>query len=215
MNGVRSTVILCLAFIAIVLAAFVFNTTRVKTVPFEELAKQGSIMLPKPRALAEITLKSDDGLPFTEASLVSDAEADVWTFMFFGFTNCPDICPTSMAEMGKAYNDLTPDERSAFRGVLVSVDPERDDLESLGEYARAFSPSFTGVTGTIPDLATFATQVNAAFAKVPGGPGEPYQMDHTGNLVIVNPRGHYHGFIKMPHSRAKLVETFRALRASF
>ena len=117
--------------------------------------------------------------------------------------------------MGQAYNDLTEEERAAFRGLLVSVDPERDDLNSLGEYARAFSPSFTGVTGSIPKLATFATQVNAAFAKVPGAPGEPYQMDHTGNLVIVNPRGHYHGFIKLPHTRAKLVETFRALRASF
>ena len=216
MNGIRSTVLLCVVFIAIVLAAFVFNTTRVKTMSFEDLAEQGSIMLPKPRAIAEISLQADDGSAFTEANLVSaDTAESVWTFVFFGFTNCPDICPTSMAEMGKAYNDLTPEERQSFQGILVSVDPERDDLKSLGEYARAFSPSFIGVTGSIPKLATFATQVNAAFAKVPGGPGEPYQMDHTGNLVIVNPRGHYHGFIKMPHSRAKLVETFRALRATF
>ena len=216
MTGIRSTVLLCIVFITIVLGAFVFNTTRVKTMSFEDLAKQGSIMLPKPRAIAEIDLQADDGSAFTEANLVSDDTAEsVWTFVFFGFTNCPDICPTSMAEMGKAYNDLTPEERQSFQGVLVSVDPERDDLRSLGEYARAFSPSFIGVTGSIPSLATFATQVNAAFAKVPGGPGEPYQMDHTGNLVIVNPRGHYHGFIKMPHARAKLVETFRALRATF
>ena len=117
--------------------------------------------------------------------------------------------------MGQAYNDLSEEERTAFRGLLVSVDPERDDLSALGEYARAFSPSFTGVTGSITNLATFATQVNAAFQKVPGASGEPYQIDHTGNLVIVNPRGHYHGFIKLPHTRAKLVETFRTLRASF
>jgi len=75
--------------------------------------------------------------------------------------------------------------------------------------------NFTGVTGGVADLATFATQVNAAFQKMPGQAGEPYTMDHTGNIVIVNPRGHYHGFIKMPHTRAKLVETFRSLRASF
>lgn len=214
MNGVRSTVLLCLVFIAIVLTAFVFNTTRVKTLSFEDLAKQGSIMLPTPRALAGIDLQTDKGNAFTEASL-TDEQQGGWRFIFFGFTNCPDICPTTMSVMGQAYNDLNEEERAAFHGLLVSVDPERDDPESLGQYARAFSPSFMGVTGSIANLATFATQVNAAFQKVPGAPGEPYQIDHTGNLVIVNPRGHYHGFIKLPHTRAKLVETFRALRASF
>jgi len=211
MSGVRITVAMCLVFIAVVLTAFVYNTTKVKTVSFEELQKQGSVMLPKPRALAGINLQTDGGNAFTEASLAQGA----WTFLFFGFTNCPDICPTTMSLMGQAVNELSPDERADFRGVLVSVDPERDDLAALGTYARAFSPDFIGVTGSVANLATFATQVNAAFQKMPGQGEEPYTMDHTGNVVIVNPRGHYHGFIKLPHTRAKLVETFRALRASF
>jgi len=211
MSGVRATVAMCLVFIAIVLTAFVYNTTKVKTLSFEELQKQGSVMLPKPRALADIQLQTDSGAAFTEASLAGGA----WTFLFFGFTNCPDICPTTMSLMGQAVNELTPEERADFRGVLVSIDPERDDLAALGTYARAFSPDFMGVTGSIANLATFATQVNAAFQKTPGQGEEPYSMDHTGNVVIVNPYGHYHGFIKMPHTRAKLVETFRALRASF
>lgn len=211
MSGVRMTVTMCLVFIAVVLTAFVYNTTKVKTLSFEQLQKQGSVMLPKPRALADIQLQTDRGDAFTETSLAQGA----WTFLFFGFTNCPDICPTTMSLMGQAVNELSPDERADFRGVLVSVDPERDDLAALGTYARAFSPDFIGVTGTVGNLATFATQVNAAFQKMPGQGEEPYTMDHTGNVVIVNPRGHYHGFIKLPHTRAKLVETFRALRASF
>lgn len=210
MSGVRATVIMCLVFIGIVLTAFVYNTTKVKTVSFDELQKRGSVMLPKPRAIADIQLQADNGSAFTEASLAQGA----WTFLFFGFTNCPDICPTTMSLMGQAVNELTPEERADFRGVLVSIDPERDDLDALGTYARAFSPEFVGVTGTIANLATFATQVNAAFQKMPGQGDEPYSIDHTGNVVIVNPFGHYHGFIKMPHTRAKLVETFRALRAS-
>lgn len=210
-SGVRSTVVMCLLFVCIVLAAFVYNTTKVKTVSFAELQKQGSVMLPKPRALAGIELQLDNGETFTEANL----EGGGWTFLFFGFTNCPDICPTTMSLMGQAVNELTPEERADFSGVLVSIDPERDDLAALGTYARAFSPDFVGVTGTIANLATFATQVNAAFQKMPGQGEEPYTMDHTGNVVIVNPRGHYHGFIKMPHTRGKLVETFRALRAAF
>lgn len=211
MSGVRMTVVMCLVFIAIVLTAFVYNTTKVKTVSFDELLNQGSVMLPKPRELAGIELQTESGRAFTEASL---AQGD-WTFLFFGFTNCPDICPTTMSLMGQAVNELTPEEREDFQGVLVSVDPERDDPASLGTYARAFSPDFYGVTGSQVNLATFATQVNAAFQKLPGQGDEPYTIDHTGNVVIVNPYGHYHGFIKLPHTRAKLVETFRALRASF
>ena len=211
MSGVRATVAMCLVFIGIVVSAFVYNTTKVKTVSFEELQKQGSVMLPKPREIAGIELQADNGEAFSEANLAEGA----WTFLFFGFTNCPDICPTTMSLMGQAVNELTPEERADFRGVLVSIDPERDDLATLGTYARAFSPDFVGVTGSIANLATFATQVNAAFQKMPGQGDEPYTMDHTGNVVIVNPFGHYHGFIKMPHTRAKLVETFRALRASF
>jgi len=84
-NGVRSTVLLCLVFIAIVLTAFVFNTTRVKTLSFEDLAKQGSIMLPTPRALAGIDLQTDKGDAFTEASL-TDEQQGGWRFIFFGFT---------------------------------------------------------------------------------------------------------------------------------
>ncbi len=211
MSGIRSTVAMCLLFVCIVLIAFVYNTTKVKTVSFEELQKQGSVMLPRPREIAGIELQSDSGEVFSEADLADGA----WTFLFFGFTNCPDICPTTMSLMGQAVNELTPEEQQDFRGVLVSIDPERDDLESLGSYGRAFSPGFTGVTGSIANLATFATQVNAAFQKMPGQGDEPYTIDHTGNVLIVNPRGHYHGFIKMPHTRAKIVETFRALRASF
>ena len=210
MNGVRTTVAFCVLFIAVVLAAFVYNTTRTKVLSFDELREHGSIMLPKPRALAEVNLSTDAGAPFTAASLEGK-----WNFLFFGFTNCPDICPTSMSIMGQSYNELSAEEQAEFRGILVTVDPERDDAESLGTYARAFSPSFTGVTGSIAELAKFGTQVNAAFQKMPGQNGEPYTMDHTGNIVIVNPYGHYHGFIKMPHTRAKLIETYRALRASF
>ena len=210
MNGVRTTVALCLLFVALVVGAFVFSVTRDRTLSFDELQQQGSIMLPRPRALAGIELLTTDGEAFSESNLQGG-----WTFAFFGFTNCPDICPTTMSVMGQAYNALNEDERSGYRGLLVSVDPERDDAATLAKYAQAFSPSFQGVRGTIAATAAFATQVNVAFQKLPGVGEEPYQIDHSGNLVIINPKGHYHGFIKLPHTRDKLVNTFRTLQASF
>ena len=210
MNGVRTTVALCLLFIALVVGAFVFSVTRDRVLSFEQLQQIGSVMLPRPRALAGIDLRTTDDQVFNEASLEG-----AWTFAYFGFTNCPDVCPTTMSVMGQAYNALSEEERAAYRGVLVSVDPERDDAATLEKYATAFSPSFQGVRGSIEQTAAFATQVNVAFQKLPGQGDEPYQVDHSGNLVIINPKGHYHGFIKLPHTRDKLVNTFRTLQASF
>ena len=114
-----------------------------------------------------------------------------------------------------------------FQGVLVSVDPDRDSLETLGAYATAFSPRFLGVTGPREDLVELTTQVNVAFAKVPLTRGETqnaqnsaaaadaYTVDHTGNIVIINPRGHYHGFIKLPHDPETIRLTFQTLAAQF
>ena len=110
-----------------------------------------------------------------------------------------------------------------FKGVMVSLDPERDQLEPLGTYAQAFSSRFLGVTGERDALVTLTDQVNVAFAKVPlssvGADDIPqeqrYTIDHTGNIVIINPRGHYHGFIKLPHDAETIRLSFQTLAAQF
>jgi protein SCO1/2 len=117
-----------------------------------------------------------------------------------------------MAELGLAEREVLQDDAGGapFRGVLVSVDPERDDTATLAQYVKAFSPRFLGLRGEREPLANFAQQLNATFAKLPDGDG--YQVDHTANIVIVNPRGHYAGFIKMPHQADTIAATYRALR---
>jgi protein SCO1/2 len=120
-----------------------------------------------------------------------------------------------------------PELAEQFQGILVSVDPERDSIENLARYATAFSPRFLGVTGPREDLVGLTTQVNVAFAKVPlaepAPPGsasadvaaDAYTVDHTGNIVIINPRGHYHGFIKLPHDAETIRLTFQTLASQF
>ena len=101
-----------------------------------------------------------------------------------------------------------------FQGVMVTVDPERDTASTLAQYVAAFSDSFVGVHGEHAGLAEFAKDVNVAFAKLPSETG-PYQIDHTGNIVIINPRGHYHGFIKLPHKADIISRAFTSLALSF
>jgi protein SCO1 len=84
----------------------------------------------------------------------------------------------------------------------------------LRDYVGAFSPRFGGVTGSHEELAEFAKQVNAAFMKVPA-PGGGYVIDHTGNIVVVNPQGHYHAFIKPPHDADDILLAYRSIVRNF
>lgn len=212
MTPVGRTVALCVVFVAIVLAMLYHSVTRVPVLTDDQLREMGVFILPRPREIAPFELTTQAGQPFDVESLEGH-----WSFIFFGFTNCPDICPTSMAVMGAAEREITADGTVAdapFQGILVTVDPERDDAQALGRYVEAFSPRFLGVRGDREATAGFATQLNVAFARVPDGAGG-YQVDHTANIVIVNPRGHYHGFIRMPHKAETLVAAYRSLAATF
>ncbi len=213
MTGLQKTVGLCLGFIAIVVGLFVYSVVRTPVLSEEALREQGVFILPRPRELSPFTLQTHTGESFT----VADLEGR-WTFAFFGFTHCPDICPTTMAVMGQARRSLGGD---AFQGLLISVDPERDTAELLGDYVTAFAPDFIGVRGDIPAVAGLAEQVNVAFGKVPlvGDDGsvdpDSYLVDHSANIVIFNPRGHYHGFIKYPQQADTITAAFQSLAANF
>ena len=215
MSGIRTTVLLCAVFITIVVSMFVYSVVREPQLSDSELRERGVFLLPTPREVS-FELTNHEGETFTQ----SDLEGR-WTFAYFGFTHCPDICPTSMAVLGQAERLLhggpggqgTNAETANFLGMLVTVDPDRDTAEVLGRYVTAFSPRFVGLLGERAPLAEFATQVNVAFAKLPTDDG--YTVDHTGNIVIFNPRGHYHGFIKLPHDAETVRLTYQSLASRF
>lgn len=225
MSTIKSTVLLCFVFISIVLVMFVISVTRVPQLSVEEMRSKGVFILPRPRDIAEFELRDHTGAAFDRTNFEGR-----WSFVFFGFVSCPDVCPTSMAVLGAVDRQLQSGDSELaeqFQGILVSVDPDRDTLETLGAYVTAFSPRFLGVTGSREELVELTTQVNVAFAKVPltetlaQGMQNPealanaYTVDHTGNIVIINPRGHYHGFIKLPHDPETIRLTFRTLAAQF
>ncbi len=225
MSTIKSTVLLCFVFISIVLVMFVISVTRVPQLSVEEMRSKGVFILPRPRDIAEFELRDHTGAAFDRTNFEGR-----WSFVFFGFVSCPDVCPTSMAVLGTVDRQLQSGDSELaeqFQGILVSVDPDRDTLETLGAYVTAFSPRFLGVTGSREELVELTTQVNVAFAKVPltetlaQGTQNPealanaYTVDHTGNIVIINPRGHYHGFIKLPHDPETIRLTFQTLAAQF
>jgi protein SCO1/2 len=207
---IRVTVSLCLAFIAIVVGMFVVSMLREPQLSDNELRDLGVFLLPTPRELEPFSLRDHLGQEFTRERLEGK-----WTFAFFGFTHCPDVCPTSMSQLAQADRELVNAGTGAedFQVILVTVDPQRDTAEELGGYVTVFSERFLGVLGERAALGKFAQQVNAAFAKVPVEGG--YSVDHTGNIVIFNPRGHYHGFIKLPHKAQTIRLAYQSLAARF
>ena len=115
-------------------------------------------------------------------------------FVFFGFTQCPDVCPTTMAELAEVRRRLGPDGER-IQGVFVSIDPERDSPAVLKAYLAGMDPSFIGLTGTLPQVEAMAREFKVFFQKVPTK-GDNYTMDHTAGAYVFDPAGQVRLFVR-------------------
>lgn len=207
-RGIRNTVVLLLVLVAVAMGLIVYKVTKPRILTPVELRNYDAIVFEKPRQFSDITLTDHNGNDFTRAQLQGK-----WSLIFFGFTHCPDICPMTLLELHRLLPDLPEDVRKNTQVILVTLDPARDTPQVLKEYVAAFNPNFIGVTGEFLTIRRFANEVNVAFAKVTQG--EDYTVDHSGNLVLINPRGDYHGFFKPPFDTEKLQITYPSIYRSF
>ena len=172
-----------------------------------EMKVNGLYLLQTPRDIGEFALVDHHGEPFNPARFKGR-----WTLVFFGFTYCPDICPTTLTFLNEFMVSLEGTEAQDTQVVMVTVDPARDTVQKLAGYVPYFNPDFIGVTGDFLDIHRLATALNTPFRKVMGE-GDNYLVDHSANVVLINPRGDYHGFFKAPLDLAKMKVTYRSARA--
>ena len=205
-RNVKITVATILVFITVIVGGFVYRIQQPRVMTGTEMKVNGLYLLETPRNFGEINLIDHHGEAFTRDRLEGR-----WTMVFFGFTHCPDICPTTMAFLDKFVQELEGTEVADTQVVLMTVDPARDTVEQLAAYVPYFNEEFIGVTGEFLDVHRFATALNTPFRKVPGQ-DENYQVDHSANVVLINPRGDYHGFFKAPLDLAKMKVTYRSAR---
>lgn len=208
-RGILLTVVVMVLFMLAVLAGFLNKMGQPRVITDAELRANGAIKLERPRILDEFELLADSGEAFNTTQL-----AGRWTLVFFGFTHCPDVCPATLSTLNQFYQTLDDDTRGDTDILLVSVDPQRDKPQQLHDYVRYFNPDFFGVTGEFLNLKRFANQLNVPFNKVPLDDGN-YTVDHGSQVVLINPRGHYHGFFKAPLDPAKMKLTYRSMRATY
>ncbi|WP_101758701.1 SCO family protein [Oceanicoccus sp. KOV_DT_Chl] len=208
-RGIYLTVGIAVTTVSFLVAMFVLGLSRPVVLSDEELKAKGTFIFDNPRSFKEFSLVDYQNKPFTP-----EAFQGKWSLVFFGFTYCPDVCPTTLALLNHFYaGQLEGDYADDLQVILVSVDPGRDTPEKLYDYVQFFNKDFIGVTGEFLDLHRFATQLNIPFSKVPGG-GENYTVEHGGNIAIINPNGHYVGFFRTPITLSGLNIGYQSIRAS-
>jgi protein SCO1 len=206
---IKLTVVAVLGFIVMVTLGFIWRMNQPVQMSAADLRINGAIELSTPRIFSDFELVDHRGEAFNLERL-----KDKWTILFFGFTNCPDICPTTMATLSEMYLDLGEAEKERLQVVMISLDPERDTVEKMAEYVPYFDEDFVGVTGDANFILRLTTQLNVAYTQVPLGE-DNYTVDHSTQLVLINPKGHYHGFFKAPHAEVALRQTWRSISNGF
>lgn len=135
------------------------------------------------------------------------------TALFFGFIQCPDVCPTTLAELAQVRRELG-DEADRLQVLFVTVDPDRDTPEIVSTYVDQFDPSFVGLRGDPEQLAAAARAFKVFYAKVPSADGSSYTMDHSAGLYLFGPDGNVRLYARYGQPVPELVSDIRGLLAT-
>lgn len=175
--------------------------------PEAERQLSGGVLLEEPRAVRDFELLDEDAEPFGREQLKGH-----WTAIFPGFTNCPDICPTTLGVLRTAYKSLG-DRAEDWQVVFLSVDPERDRPEALRQYVSYFSEDFKALTGDKDTIGQLAGDLSIAYQYTPNDKGG-YTVDHTAAIVLLDPQGRVAGFLQPPYRPDSLSADLRKAAAS-
>ena len=134
--------------------------------------------------------------------------------IYFGYTFCPDVCPTSLSLMAQALASLEPAERERVQGIFISVDPERDTLDVLKEYAPFFHPSIIGITGSAEQIAAVAQQYGASYMKQKPNADGLYVVDHSSITYVVDTQGRLVASLPHASSPQQIINAVRPLLAA-
>jgi protein SCO1 len=133
--------------------------------------------------------------------------------IFFGFAQCPDVCPTALLELAQVKQSLGA-EGDKLQGIFITVDPERDTPEVLGTYVQAFDPSFVALRGSLEQTAAVAREFKVYYNKVPGKTPDSYTMDHSAGLYVFDTQGRVRLFARHGMGAEPLTQDIRRLLAS-
>ncbi|MGK8479108.1 SCO family protein [Stutzerimonas stutzeri] len=150
------------------------------------------LLLPRERAIPPLELVDQDGQRFDTRSLQGR-----WHILFFGFTACPDICPTTLSDMRRLFSQLPKETRDQLQLILITADPARDTPQQLKTYLDYYRGGFNGLTGDMEQLQRLSRALGLPFVPASETQGD-YSVSHSGNLALVGPDGTLRGHIRAP-----------------
>ncbi|HEV2212030.1 MAG TPA: SCO family protein [Gammaproteobacteria bacterium] len=203
-----------LAVAAILLLALVAGMRSWRYVAAHRAAPRpqtDAILLQKPLALPAFKLQMVGGVPFTAASLGGH-----WSLLYFGYTHCPDACPTTLAELNKLMTRLQQAPAAPPPQVyFVSVDPKRDSLEELGSYVRYFNPTFLAATGGLDQVKALTGPLGADFSYGLADKQGNYGVTHAAFVVLVDPGAREAALFMPPLDAARMAADYRKILAYY
>ena len=167
-----------------------------------------AVMWPEPRHLADFSLQTQHGQAFDRSSLKGN-----WSFIFFGYMACPDVCPMSLHAL-RGMHDLLASRRADdnLQYIFVSLDPEHDTPEEMKRYLGWYHEAFIGLHGSLGEIDRMASTMAIKYAEHIDETGYR-SIDHTSSVMIVDPRGRVVGALPPPLEPQRMAEQFKNLRS--
>ena len=202
-------ILIAIIVAALAMAAGIWAARAVlehKSVPDELDATR----FPVAREMAPFSL-----LDHNNAVFDNNALGKRWSFIFFGYTHCPDVCPTTLSVLNSVAHKLG-DLDEDIRFVFLSVDPERDTPEQLAQFVSYFNGEFIGVTGTPEGIQQITRQLGVLHSRVQAEEGASgYLVDHTASVFLFDPDGRYHAVFTPPLSADAIAGDFRKMLQAY
>jgi protein SCO1/2 len=165
-----------------------------------------AVLYPAPRELPDFRLQRADGNALTKADWTGR-----WTIAFFGYTNCPDVCPTTLATFKQVFAKLESGGiADKVRFDFISVDPARDTPEQLTKYVGYFDPGFVAATGSDEELTRITRALGLVYSREPTGNGD-YAVDHSASAVLIDPGGREVGLLRPPFDASAIAADLKTL----
>jgi protein SCO1 len=165
------------------------------------------LLWPNPKEIGPFKVLDQDGNSFGVEELTGK-----WSFLFFGYTHCPDVCPVTLTVLSQVYNKLAEQgQADNIQIIFVSVDPERDTPDVINSYVKYFNNNLIGLTGNVEQISSLARQIGIAHVRGDEtAPGE-YLVDHTASVFLISPVHKWLGIFSVPHTVEDIISRFQAI----
>lgn len=168
--------------------------------------------LKSPRTLSDFSFKTTQNETFTPQNAKGH-----WTFVFFGYTHCPYLCPTTLKMLSTFYTKLEQDKITPLPQVLlVTLDPKRDSIHALKKYVHSFNPDFLAARGTSKTIQAFTKEMGIAYMRLQSPNADPntYQIEHSGTVMLLNPEAQLAAFFTLPQDPLWIADDYERVLKS-